>query len=601
MQTKDQTRNQWFEEFRKVKKGEKPSGFLNVTVPRYTDHEEIGTDGSHQKWTTVEQATLRIPTYTKAQTVKYKRACYSVLRSMFHGYFVGCRKNYIWKTPEGWKTCKRGYLDNAKIKAHIEGKENYGVRAGDLTNCIVADMDLHKGNKQVFIRQLEAVMAYFHGKLRVHYSISKGGVHVIIMFNDPLPIETARAWLRKQLEAIDTEELKQFALQHNMRPISQMEIKPSRKDGWRLPFAAGRVTYTDQPLVGNDKKTFEKYIGWLHKPTYAPMEPIFNFICDHVEETNDEDKPKKKVSVAKKKPVPQTDVVFGSLGKQKGCYRATLVDFWTGKTTPADTLNTAIVLTARMLPYYSSEDEAIDYLEELVDDVPDNGFSDRLSSGNRAEVSRVIRSTVSKVYGGNGGQPDVEQSNEKLIATKKAWDRIGFNLLDKTTWGKASSTLGEYFNFSPQQVKSLSYLADILKTDLTTCAELTRQVLRIVHTQRELSVTYFQKVIKSFGISSRHDGRVNEFINALCNLGWMIRLKNYVIGRARTFIAGDEFYGQVSSSTIHSHSHESSLSVPLNRLERELEELLGFTEPAAPMQEQEKPPPLPVAEVSVGS
>ena len=74
-------------------------------------------------------------------------------------------------------------------------------------------------------------------------------------------------------------------------------------------------------------------------------------------------------------------------------------------------------------------------------------------------------------------------------------------------------------------MNALAYLASILKTDLATCADITRQIIRVVHTQRELSVGYFGKVIKSFGVGARHDGRVNEYINALCQLKWIIVIK----------------------------------------------------------------------------
>jgi hypothetical protein len=600
MNTTGKTRNQWLETLRKVKKGEQPSDYLPVIIPKTIHHEEIQCDGSVKQWTTVEPKTRRIPVYAEEQTVPFKRMCPSVNLSFFVGYFVRNRRNYIWRTDGHWVTCKTGWLDNAKIRSHILGKEIYGVRAGDLTSHVTIDADLHKGNKEVFVRQLAAILVHFHGRCRVHYSVSESGVHIIIMFDDPIPTEKATDWLRKELEAIDTEELDQLALGHNMKPISQMETKPNPKSGCRLPFAAGRVTYTDQPLVGNDWKTFGKYMSWLRKPTYGPMADALAFIAGHLKE-QEQAPSKKKVSAGKKK-AAATDIVLGSLGKQKGRYRTTLVDFWTGKVTPADTLNTAIVLTARMLPHYCSEEQAIDYVEELIDDLPDDSFSDRLSSGNRKDVSRVIRNTVGKVYAGNGGQADVEESDKKLSMTKKAWDRIGFNLMDKSTWSRSSSTLGRYFNFKPSHIKSLGYLAEILKTDLETCAELTRQVIRIVHTQRELSVKYFLKVVKSFGIGTRHDGRVNEYINALCGLGWIIRLKNYFIDRARTFIAGDEFYGEVSSSpsTLLSPHVGTTLSVPIFQLEQQLEELLDWPTPAQPMREQEKPPPEPVLAATVG-
>ena len=160
-----------------------------------------------------------------------------------------------------------------------------------------------------------------------------------------------------------------------------------------MPFARGRVTYVDEPLVANDATTFEQYIFWLAKPSYAPLEQVFAYICDYLQE-KEQPAQKKNVSTAAKKQVTN-NVVLGSLGKMKNCYRQKLMDFWNGKVTPADSLNAAIVLTARMLPfYYDDADDAIAFIEGLVDALPDTSFSDRLSTGNRKEVSRVIRDSV---------------------------------------------------------------------------------------------------------------------------------------------------------------------------------------------------------------
>ncbi len=359
------TRKQWLQTFRKVKRGEKPSGFLNVTVPVVVHHEEISSDGSKTEWTTNETKVRAISVYTYQQTAHYKKRCGTIFRTLFASYFVRSRQKYIWRTDNGWVTCK-GYLDDKKIRAHIEGKEIYGVRAGEFTNCIVIDLDLHNGSKKVFLRQLRVIMDHFHGSRKCHYSVSKSGVHVIIMLDRPTQIDAARNWLRKELESLDTEELKAMALKHNMRPLSDIEIKPSQKDGWRLPFARGRVTYLDEALEGNDTATLERYIDWLYEPSYASMKKAYSFISHYLVE--EKKKPSKRnVSVAKAKKEVQKDVILGSLGKMKNCYRQKLMDFWNGKFTPADTLNTAIVLTARMLPfYYDDEDEAIDFLEGLV-------------------------------------------------------------------------------------------------------------------------------------------------------------------------------------------------------------------------------------------
>ena len=294
----------------------------------------------------------------------------------------------------------------------------------------------------------------------------------------------------------------------------------------------------------------------------------------------------------------------------KSRYRQTLVDFWNGKFTPADSFNTAIVLTARMLPvYYDDADDAIDFIEGLVDNLPDHSFSDRLSLGNRKEVSRAIRNSVYKVYDGNGGQPQVDESNAKLKFTKQAWDRIGFDLTDRSTWDRASASLGNYFHFTPAQFKALDYLAGILKVDLETCTEVTRQIIRIAHTERELSIGYFAKVLKSFGIKVRHDGRVNQYLNALTEMGWLITIREcWSYGRrARTYIAGNEFYPLVRCSPNNSCActtrntcytpariHVSSISVPFYVDEDDL--ALAMNRKVAPKttEEPSKPPPWPV-------
>ncbi len=352
------TRNQWRQKFRIVKRGEKPSGFLNVTVPIVVHHEEIGSDGSKTEWTTNETKVRQIALYEYAQTQRYTKVCPTILRTLYSLYFIRSRQKYIWRTEDGWVTCK-GYLDDRKIRAHLEGKEIYGVRAGEYTNCIVIDLDLHNGSKEVATRQLDVILNRFHGSRKCHYSISRSGVHVIIMLDRPTQIDAARAWLRKELQAIDTDELKELAHSHNMRSLSDTEIKPSQKDGWRLPFARGRVTYLDEPLTGNDAETFKQYIDWLHEPSYAPREQVFKFICDYLQEEEQKQQKQKKVATIKTK--VKTKGFLGSLGKMKNCYRQKLMDFWNGKVTPADTLSTAIVLTARMLPFYYDDEDDLNF------------------------------------------------------------------------------------------------------------------------------------------------------------------------------------------------------------------------------------------------
>ena len=86
-----------------------------------------------------------------------------------------------------------------------------------------------------------------------------------------------------------------------------------------------------------------------------------------------------------------------------------------------------------------------------------------------------------------------------------------------------------------------------MKVDVDTCAAATRQIIRVVHTERELSIGYFAKLLKSFGIKVRHDGRVNNYVKALTQMKWLIKIREYWSdgGRARTYITGNEFYATV--------------------------------------------------------
>ena len=123
----------------------------------------------------------------------------------------------------------------------------------------------------------------------------------------------------------------------------------------------------------------------------------------------------------------------------KGRYADVITEFWTGEGKP-DTLNDGIRLLALMLPYYLDEIEAVDLIEQYIDELPDDSFSDRLSSGKRSDVSRVVRNTVKAVYDGNRGQPDPQLSKDKLDLTHQAWQRRGFNPTDKSTWKKTTQT-----------------------------------------------------------------------------------------------------------------------------------------------------------------
>ena len=293
------TRNQWLQKLRKVKRGEKPSGVLNVTVPIVVHHEEVAIDGSKTEWTTNETKVRHIAVYKYEQTARYTRPCGTIYRTLFASYFIRSRQKYIWRTDDGWVTCK-GYLDDKEDQSASRGPKKS-------TACVGATSPTASSSTSICIM---ALRKYFFGNCgsswttstaaaRCHYSVSSGVRYYHARQADAA--RSARAWLRKELESLDTEELKAMALKHNMRPISDIEIKPSQKDGWRLPFARGRITYVDEPLEGNDKATFERYIKWLSEPTYTSMKKAYSFISHYLVTEENKKTPKRKVSVAKAK------------------------------------------------------------------------------------------------------------------------------------------------------------------------------------------------------------------------------------------------------------------------------------------------------------
>jgi hypothetical protein len=300
------------------------------------------------------------------------------------------------------------------------------------------------------------------------------------------------------------------------------------------------------------------YVSWLSRDEkqYMPAEEVFQFVKQrlrapqpkpHLEQQ--EIKPDK----AKTKRVSGGAGGLGSLGRMKGRYAQVLVDFWSGQLNVADTLNTGIRLLALPLPYYlEDQGEAIDLIEQYIDDLPDVSFSSRLSSGNRAEVSRIVANTVKQVYEGNGGQPDPEASSEKLTATVAAWKKRGFDPTDKTTWHKSSAAepcnLGPEFFWQPEEVVRVGRLQRLLNVSLQVASDAVKFFLRLVkgHTG-EIAVSFVKNLLERFGVKCGHKGKTNQFLNLLRQWEW-IRVtaseKWYAReterkGRAKTYAIGE--------------------------------------------------------------
>ena len=349
-----------------------------------------------------------------------------------------------------------------------------------------------------------------------------------------MPTGEARDNLRRLLQEIDTPELCQEAINAGMRPISQWEIYPDKKQGFRLPLASGRTVLLDKPC--SDLKT---YIEWQIEPQYCSLDTAIDEIFKIIQ-PNPVSKEKKQCDKSKKQTFSDVGHVFGSLRRR---YASVLIDFWTGRNNPPDSLNTAILLTARMMPYYyDHQQDAVNFIEGLIDDLPNSTFSDRLMTNKRTNISRIIRHTVKGVYNGNGHQTNPQLSTDKLTKTFHAWQAKGFSLIDRSTWRNAP-TLGNDFSFTVEELKGIAYLSGILKADLETTANATRHLLRLLanHPTGHLSVRYVTNLLLGHGIRCGHHGKVNEYLHALAVAHWISQIAAAVPGsRGRLWVIGEQ-------------------------------------------------------------
>ena len=118
-------------------------------------------------------------------------------------------------------------------------------------------------------------------------------------------------------------ELRERAINAEMKPISDWEIYPDPNQGFRLPLAKNRVVFLDKPCVD-----LESYIDWQIEPTYCPLEEALAEIFKVIQPM---EPPSQKIPKEKcQKETMTSDIgrVFGSL---KGRYAKVLVDFWLGQ------------------------------------------------------------------------------------------------------------------------------------------------------------------------------------------------------------------------------------------------------------------------------
>jgi hypothetical protein len=394
-----------------------------------------------------------------------------------------------------------------------------------------------------------------------------GGVHLVQTFRTPVLLGSYRNTLHERLQSLDQRhpDLAARARAAGMKTLGELEVFPDPQKGFRLPLCAGRTMLLDRPLeLVYDKRLKREvqdvigYVSWLSRDDkqYMPAEEVFRFVKNRLRTPQPKpqaDPEARKADKAKPKRVSGGAGGLGSLGKMQGRFAQVLVDFWSGRLSVPDTLNTGIRLLALPLPYYlDDQEEAIQLIEQYIDDLPDVSFSSRLSAGDRAEVSRIVANMVRQVYEGNGGQPDPEASSEKLKATVAAWKKRSFDPTDKSTWYKASAAqpcnLAPEFFWQAEEVIKVGRLQRLLNVSLQVASDAVKFFLRLVkgHTG-EIAVSFVKNLLERFGVKCGHNGKANQFLDLLRQWDWIrmtAREKWYAReseckGRARTYAIGE--------------------------------------------------------------
>jgi len=286
------TRGQWRKKDRKVRKGEKPVALIRWTEMLTTHSKHQHSDGS-VTWSQEPHDVVRTGSlFCREQTDTFQPRPRTHAREIFRQYFVrfSSHASYIWRCGNEWKNCS-GKVTDWHLKLHETGRGIYGVKAGEYTRWGAIDLDLHDGDRAVFLDQLRAVLGEFHGKDGWHLQVADKdaqGVHLLHVFPDAIHTSTCVGRIRHRLQLLDGRhpELTTRAKQAGMPTLAELEVYPSLTHGFRLPLCKDRTMLLDEPLPRVWDKRLDRevadilgYIMWLRKPTaYMPADDVMAYV-----------------------------------------------------------------------------------------------------------------------------------------------------------------------------------------------------------------------------------------------------------------------------------------------------------------------------------
>ena len=586
-----ETRVTWeWRHFREVQKGEKPKAIVLWEVPTKKEIQEHRTDGSVVTRYEPDVRVVEVPVYEIGQTKAVKAGPRRLaVREMWDIFVRHSHPDfYIWMSSD-WLTCN-GKLRIDHLLDHIGQRDIYGVRGnGRCTRYAGIDLDLHNGDVGVFTEQLRILLDTFHGRDGWHYQVADqnaGGVHLIRVLPKRISEAKVRKWLRDILHRLDQEhpDLARRASEAGMKSFGKMEVFPNRQAGLRLPLCRGRTMLLDRPLAKTQYRRknvvdIEKYISWVNQPNaYMPKANVLEYVLARLRvpgpKVTATESPPPRIDSNQAKNKPQR-AVADKVALIRGRYARTLHEFWTGESNAPDSLNTAIRLTALMAPYYYKDRQAAaTAIEHLIDALPDTTFSDRLSSGDRAAVSRQVCDKVAQAFDECGDQPDPDSSRTILDATYDKWSARGYNPFDPTTWKatEGSMKMAPDFTWTTDEARLLEGLRAILKADHQKVSSFVTHLVRLVAGHDgQISINFIRKLMVQYGIpaGSGRDNKANKVMHRLIELGWVyIRWqhrwhprqadKSQSSGQARTYGVGEALkykFEAVNSSNLDTDPH----------------------------------------------
>jgi hypothetical protein len=424
-----------------------------------------------------------------------------------------------------------------------------GIRGGRHTKWGAIDLDLHAGDKDVFLEQLRLLLSAFHATAGWHYDVGEGGVHLCQVF-PRMPVLVWRHRVRRALRELDENypEIAKQARHAGMKALGELELYPDPAHGVRLPLSAGRTALLDQPLmpVLYRKKMVQDVIGYLEwvravGKVYMPIMQVLAFVSNAVKvrtrkmslSTNIV----KEIDLYYKHPPIQESSPAQPLSSLpaiplKGRFARELVAFWSGNPSTIPNIHHAVIQTARMLPYELDDpQDAIDLLHQYVEALP---VLNSQSYSDPKQRNAQIRSRVQKVYHGDGWLNDMEASAQKLARTAHSWHQQGVFISRKETWIVRARRQWQFTQ--EEQATILRIIPPVLKCDEQTAISAVQRFLGFVslHSGNAIPMTAVPTILQGLSIRWGKHGKAGRFVRALKGLGWIDHTQHRYISRGGT-------------------------------------------------------------------